>query len=69
MVTLERRPYFIGYLSEEATFYWVNLGVGWWSFFFFMSKTMLEIGWSFILRSMLYLEDWSSRSIHFIGVA
>ena len=31
-------------------------------FFLFMSKTMLEVGWSFILWSMLYLEGWSSRS-------
>ena len=27
-----------------------------------MSKTMLEVGWSFISLSMLYLEGWSSRS-------
>ena len=30
-----------------------------------MTKTMLEVGWSF----MFYLEGWSSRSIYFIGVA
>ena len=30
---------------------------------------MLEVGWSFILWSMLYLEDWSSRSSYFIGAA
>ena len=34
-----------------------------------MSKTMLEVGWSFILWSMLYLEGWLSRSSYFIGVA
>ena len=34
-----------------------------------MPKTMLEVGWSFILWSMLYLESWSSRSSYFIGVA
>ena len=37
--------------------------------FLFMSKTMLEVGWCFILWSMLYLEGWSSRSSYFIGVA
>ena len=37
--------------------------------FLLMSKTMLEVGWSFILWSMLYLEGRSSRSSYFIGVA
>ena len=68
MVTLERRPHFICYLREEKPSYWVNLE-GWLSFFLFISKTMLEVGWSFILWSMLYLEGWSSRSSCFIGVA
>ena len=68
MVILERRPHFIGYLREEEPFYWVNLGGGWW-IFLFMSKTMLEVGWSFILCPKLYLEGWSSRSSYFIGVA
>ena len=26
LAILERRPHFIGYLSEEAPFHWVNLG-------------------------------------------
>ena len=38
-------------------------------FFLFMSKTVLEVGYSFILWSMLYLEGWSSRSSYFFGVA
>ena len=35
---------------------------------FFMSKTMLAVGWSCILWSMFYLEGWRSRSSYFIGV-
>ena len=58
----------MGYLSEEAPFYCVNLGGGWWSFFI-CSKTMLEVGRTFILWSMLYLKGLSSRSSYFIGVA
>ena len=33
MVILERRPYFIAYLREEAPFCWVHFGGDWWSFF------------------------------------
>ena len=36
MVILERRPHFIGYLSEEASFYWVNLEGGWRYFFIYV---------------------------------
>ena len=61
-------PRFIGYLREEACFYRVYPEGGWWGFLF-MSKTMLEVGWKFILWSMLFLEGWSSRSSYFIGVA
>ena len=68
LVILERRPFFISYLSEEAPFCWANLGGGWGSILF-MSKTMLEVGWSFILWSMLYMEGWSSRSSYFLSVA
>ena len=68
MVILVRRLHFIDYLGQEAPFCWVNLR-GCWSSFSFMSKTMLGIGWSFILWSMLYLEGWSFRSSYFIGVA
>ena len=35
----------------------------------YLSKTMLEVGWSFILEFMLCLEGLSSRSIYFIGVS
>ena len=49
--------HFIGYLREEAPFYWVNFG-GVWCFYLFMSKTILEVGWGFILWSMPYLEGW-----------
>ena len=38
MVTLERRPHFIGYLSEEAPIYRVNLEGGWWSFFIYVKN-------------------------------
>ena len=38
-------------------------------FFIFMSKTMLQVCWSFILWSMFYLEGcWSSGSSYFIGI-
>ena len=62
----ERKHHFIGNFGEEAPvywlFYWLNLGGSWWSLLhYFMSKTMLEVGWRFILWSMFYLEDWSSR--------
>ena len=68
MVILEGSPYFIGYFRETAPFYWLNLeDVG--RVFLFMTKTMLEVGCSFILWSMLYLEGCSSRSSYFIGVA
>ena len=54
--------------TEEAPFNWVNLVGGWW-IFLFMSKTVLEVGWSFILWPPIDLEGWSSRSSYFIGVA
>ena len=41
----ERMPHFIVDLSEEAPL--------------FMSKTLLKVGWSFILWPFLYLEGWS----------
>ena len=39
----------IGDCGEDATFYWIYMGGGWWTFFLFMPKTMLEVGWSSIL--------------------
>ena len=53
---LERRPFY--WLFSEMRHH--LLGKFW---------RMLKVGLSFILRSMLYLEDWSSRSSYFIGVA
>ena len=38
-------------------------------FSLFMSKTMLEVGWSFIVWPMLCLEGVSSLSSYLIGVA
>ena len=38
LVILERRPHFIGLFREEAPFYWVNLGGGWWSFFIYVQN-------------------------------
>ena len=69
MVILERRNHFIGYLSEEGTILLGKFRRRLVEFCLFMSKTMLEVGWSFILWSMLYLEGWSFRSSYFIGVA
>ena len=68
MSTWERRARFIGNFEEEAPSYLENLREGWQSFF--MSKTKLAVGWSFISWSKLYLEGWTSRSRfrHFIGV-
>ena len=56
----------MGYLSEDAPFYWENSGGVWWSPFIYVHN---YAGWSLILWSMLYLEGWSSRSSYFIGVA
>ena len=36
LVILERKHHFIGYFREEAPFYWVYLGEGWWSVFIFV---------------------------------
>ena len=72
----ERRHHFIGNFGEEGTtllassgkrhhfigYIWEKVG----GTFLFLSKTMLEVGWIFILWSMLYLEGWSS---YFIGMA
>ena len=50
----------------EFFIYIQNYAGGWPEFQFvyylFISKTMLEVGQSFILWPMLYLVDWSSRS-------
>ena len=69
----------MGNFGEEALFHWlfalgstiVSGKFGWMllEFLLFMSKTMLEVGWSFILWSLLYLKGWSSRSRYFIGEA
>ena len=67
MVIFERRPQFIWYLREEASFYWLNLGGGLVEFFYLRPK--LVVGWSFISWSMLYLEGRSSRTSYFCGVA
>ena len=67
------------FFNEEAPFYKQfgrgvtilssKFGRGLVKFYLFMSKTMLEVGWKFILWSMFYLEGWSSRSSYFIGEA
>ena len=58
----ERRHHFIGNFGEEAPFYWLferggtillgKLGRKLMEFLLFMSKTMLEVIWSFILWPM-----------------
>ena len=65
---LMRRHHFIGNFREEVPLYWVNWGDASGPFLF-MSKTMLEVGWSIILWSIFNLEGWSSRWSYFIGVA
>ena len=48
----ERRPHFIGYLREEGPFYWVNLGGGWWIFFYLCQKLCWRLaGVSFYVPS------------------
>ena len=43
LVILERRPHFTGYFREEAQFYWVKLGGGWWSFLIYVQN--YAVGW------------------------
>ena len=38
LVILEGRPQFIGDVREEAPFYWVKLGGGWWTFFIYVQN-------------------------------
>ena len=68
LLVLERSPEFIGYLREEASFYWVNLGGSLVNYFLFMSETKLKVGWSFILWSMLYLDGWFCESSYWNGL-
>ena len=65
----EEEPFYWIFLSEEGTILLGKIGRRLLEFCLFMSKAMLEVGCSFILWSMLYLEGWSSRSSYFIGVA
>ena len=63
---------------EEAPVYWpferggtillCKFGRRLVEFFLLKSKTMLEVGWSFILWSNVYLERWWSKSSYVIGV-
>ena len=69
---LKRRAHFTGNVGEEAPFYWVKLGGGQWSFYYWYPKTMLAVGgWFHFLLSKLYLEGWRSscRLIYLIGVS
>ena len=47
---------FIGYLREDDPILLGKFGRRLVVFFLFMFKTMLEVGWSLILWSMLYME-------------
>ena len=57
--------YFIVNLGEEGPFYCQSGD----ELPFYRRFEMLHVGWSITLWSKLYLEGWSFRSIHFIGVA
>ena len=70
-----RRLDFIGNLDEEPPFDYLREKAPFWEevgglfFVYVQNYYMLEVGWSFLLWSKLYLEGWSSRSIYFLSVA
>ena len=56
LVILERRPHFIGYLRDEASVSWVNLGGSCW-IFYLCPKLCWRWAGVLFLWSMLYLES------------
>ena len=53
LAIIVRRPHFMGSLRREGTILFGKLRRRLVEFFLFMYKTMLKVGWSFILWSML----------------
>ena len=51
---------------DQKNLFLVNLEGSWWRFVITSKKTMLAVGWTFIIWSKLYLEGLSSRSWYFI---
>ena len=54
-------------MREEAPFYWVKLGGGWWNLFIYV-QIYAGVWLEFHFMVQALPEGWSSRSSYFIGV-